>query len=108
MHRPWFSGLCLDGEVARLYEMESSGSQQELEGKEEQGVLELDGLSPITIFVGANAGIQPGHSQAQPDSDNTTESTALAWPIKDVGRSRLLTTFLRESSMSNGTLARFS
>ncbi len=40
--------------MARLYEMESSGSQQDAEGKEEQGVLELDGLSPITIFVGAN------------------------------------------------------
>ena len=51
---PWFSGLCLEGEVAGQYKMDLSGSQQESEGRGEAGVLELDGLAPITIFVGAN------------------------------------------------------
>jgi hypothetical protein len=51
---PWFSGLCLEGEVAGQYEMERSGSQQELEEAVKPGLLELDGLAPITIFVGAN------------------------------------------------------
>jgi hypothetical protein len=51
---PWFSGLCLEGEVAGQYEMDLSGSQQESEGRGVAGVLELDGLAPITIFVGAN------------------------------------------------------
>lgn len=50
VHVPWFSGLCLEGEVAGQYEMERSGSPQE----PEPGVLTLDGLEPITIFVGAN------------------------------------------------------
>jgi hypothetical protein len=34
--------------------MERSGSQQELEEAAKPGLLELDGLAPITIFVGAN------------------------------------------------------
>jgi predicted ATPase len=34
--------------------MERSGSQQELEESAKPGLLELDGLAPITIFVGAN------------------------------------------------------
>jgi hypothetical protein len=51
---PWFSGLCLEGEVAGQYEMDLSGSQQESEGRGVAGVLALDGLTPITIFVGAN------------------------------------------------------
>jgi hypothetical protein len=51
---PWFSGLCLEGEVAGQYEMERSGSQQEHQEPTKAGVLELDGLAPITIFVGAN------------------------------------------------------
>jgi predicted ATPase len=51
---PWFSGLCLEGEVAGQYEIERSGSQQELEEAAKPGLLELDGLAPITIFVGAN------------------------------------------------------
>ena len=51
---PWFSGLCLEGEVARQYEMDRSGSQQEVQETTKAGVLELDGLAPITIFVGAN------------------------------------------------------
>ncbi len=51
---PWFSGLCLEGEVAGQYEMEGSGSQQEGQEATKAGLLELDGLAPITIFVGAN------------------------------------------------------
>ena len=51
---PWFSGLCLEGEVAGQYEIERSGSQQESEDTAKPGLLELDGLAPITIFVGAN------------------------------------------------------
>ena len=51
---PWFSGLCLEGEVAGQYEMECPGSQQEVQDTTKAGVLELDGLAPITIFVGAN------------------------------------------------------
>jgi len=50
---PWFSGLCLEGEVAGQYEIERSGSQQEHQEPTKAGVLELDGLAPITIFVGA-------------------------------------------------------
>jgi hypothetical protein len=50
VHVPWFSGLCLEGDVAGQYEVERSGSQQE----SEPGVLALDSLAPITIFVGAN------------------------------------------------------
>jgi len=51
---PWFSGLCLEGEVAGQYEMDLASSSQEPEAKKGQGVLALDGLAPITIFVGAN------------------------------------------------------
>jgi hypothetical protein len=51
---PWFSGLCLEGEVAGQYEIERPGSQQEVQETTKAGVLELDGLAPITIFVGAN------------------------------------------------------
>jgi hypothetical protein len=51
---PWFSGLCLEGEVAGQYEMDLSGSQQESVDTGVAGVLALDGLAPITIFVGAN------------------------------------------------------
>ena len=51
---PWFSGLCLEGEVAGQYEMECSGSQQQGQDTTKAGLLELDGLAPITIFVGAN------------------------------------------------------
>ena len=54
VHVPWFSGLCLKGEVAGQYEMDLGSSQQEPEGREESGVLVLDGLAPITIFVGSN------------------------------------------------------
>jgi hypothetical protein len=54
VHVPWFSGLCLEGEVAGQYEMERTGSQHEVQETTKAGVLELDGLAPITIFVGAN------------------------------------------------------
>jgi hypothetical protein len=40
--------------VAGQYEIERSGSQQEHQEPTKAGVLELDGLAPITIFVGAN------------------------------------------------------
>lgn len=48
---PWFSGLCLKGEVAAQYRIEGH------QGQEVDPVpahLELDNLAPITIFVGAN------------------------------------------------------
>jgi hypothetical protein len=51
---PWFSGLCLEGEVAGQYEIDRSGSQREGQDATKADRLELDGLSPITIFVGAN------------------------------------------------------
>jgi hypothetical protein len=54
VHVPWFSGLCLEGEVAGQYEMDLASSSQEPEAKRGQGVSALDGLAPITIFVGAN------------------------------------------------------
>jgi hypothetical protein len=44
----------LEGEVAGQYEIERSGSQREDQGLSKAGVLELDDLAPITIFVGAN------------------------------------------------------
>ena len=51
---PWFSGLCLEGEVAGQYEIERSDSQREDQDTTKADLLELDGLAPITIFVGAN------------------------------------------------------
>jgi hypothetical protein len=51
---PWFSGLCLEGEVAEQYVMDLGSSQQEPEGTGDPRGLALDGLEPITIFVGAN------------------------------------------------------
>jgi len=51
---PWFSGICLNGEVAKQYEMVHASSPQESEDTGKPGVLALDGLAPITIFVGAN------------------------------------------------------
>ena len=54
VHVPWFSGLCLDGEVAGQYEMDPASNPQEPEDTVAAGVLALDGLAPITIFVGAN------------------------------------------------------
>jgi len=54
VHVPWFSGLCLEGEVAGQYQMESSDTEQELKDSTRSAMLELDALAPITIFVGAN------------------------------------------------------
>jgi hypothetical protein len=54
VHWPWFSGLRLHGEVAGQYQMESSDTVQELKDSTRAAMLELDGLAPITIFVGAN------------------------------------------------------
>ena len=54
VHWPWLSGLRLSGEVAGQYQMESSGTEQELKDSTRAAKLELDGLAPITIFVGAN------------------------------------------------------
>ena len=54
VHVPWFSGLCLDGEVAGQYEMDPASNPQEPEDTVAAGVLALNGLAPITIFVGAN------------------------------------------------------
>jgi hypothetical protein len=51
---PWFSGLCLEGEVAGQYEMDLASSPQQPQGTGVAGVLALDKLAPITIFVGAN------------------------------------------------------
>lgn len=52
---PWFSGLCLNEELAGLYEMEAfrkgQGSGTPSTSSKE---LTLDGLGPITIFVRAN------------------------------------------------------
>ena len=54
VRKPWFSGLCLEEGVAGQYEIERSGSKQEHQDPTKAGLLELDGLAPITIFVGAN------------------------------------------------------
>ena len=54
VHWPWLSGLRLSGEVAGQYQMESSDTEQELKDSTGAAMLELDGLAPITIFVGAN------------------------------------------------------
>jgi hypothetical protein len=57
---PWFSGFCLQGELAGQYELdeESAPETDEVPSEEEGGkarqLLKLDGLGPITIFVGAN------------------------------------------------------
>lgn len=57
---PFFSGLCLEGEVAGQYELEAidgSGDEPVNRGPATAGStpeLLLEGLGPITIFVGAN------------------------------------------------------
>ena len=53
VHVPWFSGICLEGEVARQYLMDW-GKDQDQQVITTLGTLELDELAPITIFVGAN------------------------------------------------------
>ena len=37
---PWFSGLCLEGEVAGQYEMDLSGSQQDGEDATKAGLFQ--------------------------------------------------------------------
>jgi len=80
VHVPWFSGLCLEGEVAGQYEMERSGSQQELEEAVKPGLLELDGLAPITIFVGAN---NSGKSRLMRELFKTPRTTRLKLKSRD-------------------------
>lgn len=47
----WFSGLCLEGEVAGQYRIEGPAAEED---DAASAYLELDNLAPITIFVGAN------------------------------------------------------
>jgi hypothetical protein len=77
---PWFSGLCLEGEVAGQYEIERSGSQLELEEAAKPGLLELDGLAPITIFVGAN---NSGKSRLMRELFKTKEPLAIQLMSRD-------------------------
>jgi hypothetical protein len=60
---PWFSGLGLVSECASHYELEQSqdgdsgsaaGQAPGGQASDERSVLRLEGLAPITIFVGAN------------------------------------------------------
>ena len=51
---PWFSGICLEGEVAGQYEIEPASTPQRHGVIGGSGALALDSLGPITIFVGAN------------------------------------------------------
>ena len=57
---PWFSGLCLEGEVAEHYELEANLGPGDPQPNGETAPagsppqLLLEGLGPITIFVGAN------------------------------------------------------
>ncbi|MCP9828042.1 ATP-binding protein [Synechococcus sp. L2F] len=53
VHVPWFSGICLEGEVVGQYVMDC-GKDQEQQAITTLGTLELDELAPITILVGAN------------------------------------------------------
>jgi len=78
---PWFSGLCLEGEVAGQYEMERSGSQQEVQDATKAGLLELDGLAPITIFVGAN---NSGKSRLMRELFKTEKPVRLKLKSRDV------------------------
>jgi hypothetical protein len=80
VHVPWFSGLCLEGEVAGQYEIERSGSQQELEEAVKPVLLELDGLAPITIFVGAN---NSGKSRLMRELFKTPRTTRLKLKSRD-------------------------
>jgi len=78
---PWFSGLCLEGDVAGQYEMERSGSKQEGQDPSKAGVLELDGLAPITIFVGAN---NSGKSRLMRELFKTKQSQRFKLKSRDV------------------------
>ena len=103
---PWFSGLCLEGEVAGQYEIERTGSQQEGQDTTKAGLLELDGLAPITIFVGANnsgksrlmrsksylllKGIQPIHHHEPHNAQRPPKPNPHAFPSPHRSRDPLL------------------
>lgn len=81
VHVPWFSGLRLEGEGAGQYEMERSGSQQEEQDATNAGLLELDGLAPITIFVGAN---NSGKSRLMRELFKTQERLRIKMMSRDI------------------------
>jgi len=81
VHVPWFSGLCLEGEVAGQYEMEHAASPQEDQDATKAGLLELDGLAPITIFVGAN---NSGKSRLMRELFKTEKPVRLKLKSRDV------------------------
>jgi len=78
---PWFSGLCLEGEVAGQYEIDRSGSQREGQDATKADRLELDGLAPITIFVGAN---NSGKSRLSRELFQTQELSRIKLKRSDV------------------------
>ena len=78
---PWFSGLCLEGEVAGQYEIDRSGSPREGQDATKADRLELDGLSPITIFVGAN---NSGKSRLLRELFQTQEASRIKLKRSDV------------------------
>jgi hypothetical protein len=86
----WLS-VCLYTHIAECNH--DTKTKEELKGFQEFIKRQGDGLQ-------APAVIQAGDSQPCPESDNTAESDALEWPIKDDDRSCLLTAFLRESNKS--------
>lgn len=51
---PLFSGIRLGGSLAAQYEIDQFESDRSQQHAQAQAQLELDGLAPITIFVGAN------------------------------------------------------
>lgn len=51
---PWISGLVLQGDLAEQYKLESDKEKPEAWASGNLRELVLDGLAPITIFVGAN------------------------------------------------------
>ena len=77
---PWFSGICLDGEVAGQYEMDLAFSPQEPEATGVAGLLALDGLAPITIFVGAN---NSGKSRLMRELFKTQQPSGLKLKSRD-------------------------
>ena len=81
VHVPWFSGLCLEGKVAGQYEMEHAASPQEDQDATKAGLLELDGLAPITIFVGAN---NSGKSRLMRELFKTEKPVRLKLKSRDV------------------------
>ena len=77
---PWFSGLCLEGKVAGQYEMEHPTSAKGHQDPTKAGLLELDGLAPITIFVGAN---NSGKSRLMRELFKTQEPLAIQLLSRD-------------------------